>query len=177
MKYSISNFQMGCERSSSSSSSSRRIRNYDVFLSCTFENSRLYFSGHLYSALVKRGLNVWISDSWFPSRRSSISSDLMKAIEESRILIVVFSSSYARSVWCLDELAQIAQCIDSVGQTVLPIFYNVSPSVVKEQRGLFYHYAFSFHEKKFKDDLDKVKRWRQAMTKVANLSGYDVRDE
>ncbi|XP_021819719.1 TMV resistance protein N-like [Prunus avium] len=55
---------------------------------------------------------------------------------------------------------------------VLPVFYNVDPSDVRKQSGSFAG-AFAEHEKRFREDIEKVKRWRAALTEVANLSGLD----
>jgi len=62
------------------------------------------------------------------------------------------------------------------GHTVLPIFYDVSPSEVRKQNGDF-EKAFREHAERFKENLEEVQRWRGALTKVANLSGCDVRDK
>ncbi|KAL1324286.1 hypothetical protein AAHE18_13G078200 [Arachis hypogaea] len=108
-----------------------------------------------------------------------ISSGLLEAIEGSQILIVVFSINYASSTWCLRELAQIADCINIPGQCVLPVFCEVSPSEVRKQSGN-YEEAFMKHEQRFKDDgemMEQVRRWRAALTQVANLSGWDVKKD
>ena len=61
----------------------------------------------------------------------------MKAIETSRMAVVVFSKSYATSDRCRDELAKIMECNRLLNQRVLPIFYDMSPSEVREQKGKF----------------------------------------
>jgi len=59
-----------------------------------------------------------------------ISTELRKAFQGSRVSIVVFSKGYPSSSWCLDELVEILHCKNTIGQTFLPIFYDVNPSNV-----------------------------------------------
>ena len=155
----------------SSSSSTHRWR-YDVFLSFRGKDTRNGFTGHLYKALCDNGIYTFIdNDLW---KGEEISEDLHKTIERSMISVVVFSENYAKSRWCLDELVKIMQCRTN-GQLVLPLFYRVYPSEVRNQRGNF-GAAFTKFEEKFKN---KVQSWRTALREVASLSGwhYDNRLE
>ena len=94
------------------------------------------------------------------------------AQSDSRI-IVVFSKGYASSRWCLDELVHIMHCKKTIGHTVLPIFYDVNPSDVRKQNGTFAG-AFTRHEERFTAEMEKVQKWRAALTEAANLSGWDL---
>ncbi|XP_031251340.1 TMV resistance protein N-like [Pistacia vera] len=147
---------------------------YDVFLSFRGEDTRKNFTGHLYSALDQKGIFTF-KDNHRLERGKVISSELFKAIEESRFALVVFSENYVSSTWCLDELAKILECMKAMGQIVLPVFYNVTPSEVRKQSGSF-EKAFRDHEKNFREDLEKVQSWRVAMTKIANISGWHLGD-
>ena len=82
---------------SSSTSSSRHRWNYDVFLSFRGEDTRKNFTDHLYTALIQAGIHTFRDDNELP-RGEEISPQLVKAIEGSRISIVVFSKHYASSV-------------------------------------------------------------------------------
>ena len=53
---------------------------------------------------------------------------------------------------------------------VLPTFYNVDPSNVWKQTGTFAQ-AFTEHEERFKENVEKVQTWRDALRKVTNLFG------
>ncbi|CAJ2634061.1 unnamed protein product [Trifolium pratense] len=155
-------------------SSSRMTWNYDVFVSFRGEDTRNNFTDHLFGAFQRKGIVAFKDDTKL-EKGEDISSELLKAIEGSQILIVIFSRNYASSRWCLRELEKIAEC-KVLGQTVLPIFYDVSPSEVRKQSGDF-EKAFMEHEDRFNENLEEVQRWRGALTKVANLSGYDVKDK
>ncbi|KAL5539600.1 hypothetical protein UlMin_044176 [Ulmus minor] len=157
--------------SSSSSSSSYR---YQVFLSFRGEDTRLNFTGHLYEALRAAGFNTFIDDDELLGGEA-IRDGLLQAIQGSRVSIIVFSRRYGDSSWCLDELVEIIKCRRTVRQIVIPIFYDVDPSDVRKQRGSFGE-AFREHEKRFASDLDRVLRWREALTEAAELSGWDLRN-
>ncbi|XP_057749401.1 disease resistance protein RUN1-like [Arachis stenosperma] len=150
---------------------------YDVFVSFRGE-TRFNFTDHLYAALQRHGIFAFRDDTRL-EKGGPISAGLLEAIEGSQVLIVVFSINYASSTWCLEELAKIADCIETRGQRVLPVFYDVSPTEVRRQSGN-YEEAFMKHEQRFKDDAEKmeqVRRWRAALTQVANLSGWDVKKD
>jgi len=140
---------------------------YDVFVSFRGEDTRNNLTDHLFGAFHKKSIVAFRDDTKL-KKGENISSELLQAIEGSRILIVIFSKNYASSTWCLQELAKIADCIEVQGQTVLPIFYDVNPSEVRKQTG-DYGKAFLKHEERFKENLEKVQRWRGALAQVANL--------
>ena len=154
------------------SSSSTHRWNYDVFLSFRGEDTRYNFTSHLYKGLCDQGFNTFIDNDL--QRGEEISKELLKAIELSMISIVVFSKNFASSTWCLNELVKIFEC-RSNGQLVLPVFYKVSPSEIRKQDGEF-GIALAEHEEKFKDDIEKVQRWRTTLTKATNLSGFSYND-
>ncbi|KAG5628103.1 hypothetical protein H5410_013321 [Solanum commersonii] len=151
---------------------------YVVFLSFRGEDTRKTFTGHLYEGLKNRGILTFQDDKKL-EQGDSIPEELMKAIEKSQIALIVFSRNYATSRWCLNELVKIMECKEEEnGQTVIPIFYDVDPSHVRNQSESF-AVAFAKHELKYKDDVEgmqKVQRWRIALTATANLKGYDIRD-
>ncbi|XP_042478786.1 disease resistance protein RPV1-like [Macadamia integrifolia] len=160
-------------REGEGSSSSTRW-NHDVFLSFRGEDTCRNFTDHLYTALVQRGINTFRDDDEL-RRGENISLDLPKAIEKSRISIIVFSRNYASSNWCLDELVKILECRKKIGQRVLPVFYDVRPSDVRKQSGIFGE-AFAKLKERFKVEIKVVDRWRRALTEAGNLSGWDLQN-
>uniref|UniRef100_A0A6N2LJM7 TIR domain-containing protein n=1 Tax=Salix viminalis TaxID=40686 RepID=A0A6N2LJM7_SALVM len=154
------------------SSHSRPKGVYDVFLSFRGEDNRKSFTGHLYTALVQAGVHTFLDENEIP-RGEEISKHLLKAIQESKISIVIFSKGYASTRWCLNELVEILECKKrKTGQIVLPIFYDIDPSDVRKQTGSFAK-AFDKHEECFKE---KVKEWRKALEEAGNLSGWNLND-
>ncbi|KAJ6858006.1 TMV resistance protein N isoform X1 [Populus alba x Populus x berolinensis] len=155
------------------SSRSRPEGAYDVFLSFRGEDTRKTFTDHLYAALVQAGIHTFRDDDELP-RGEEISHHLLRAIQESKISIVVFSKGYASSRWCLNELVEILKCKrKKTGQIVLPIFYDIDPSDVRKQTGSFVE-AFDKHEERFEEKL--VKEWRKALEDAGNLSGWSLND-
>jgi hypothetical protein len=156
----------------STSSYSESGWHHDVFLSFRGEDTRKNFTDHLYSALERAGIHTFRDDEGL-DRGENISSELLDEIRKSRVSIVVFSKGYASSRWCLDELAERVHCKNTKGHTLLPIFYHVNTFDVRNQSGTFAE-AFSRHEKRFQTDMERVQRWRKALTKAAECSGWDL---
>lgn len=162
----------------SSSSSSRCT--YHVFLSFRSEDTRKTFTSHLYTVLIGAGIRTFLDDVEI-ERGESIKSELEKAVKESRISIIVFSNGYASSRRCHDELARILECKRNIGHKVLPIFYDVKPSELKEQVETLVE-TFSKNYEETKTEADKLKKewmdnmegWKAALSKVANLEGMII---
>ncbi|XP_062086549.1 disease resistance-like protein DSC1 [Humulus lupulus] len=147
---------------------SSRERKYDVFLSFRGEDTRDSFTSHLYAALRRRKIETYID--YRLERGDEISKPLLKAIRESKISVIIFSKNYASSSWCLDELVHILKCRSQNQQTVIPVFYHIDPSDVRKQKGT-YATAFTKLQQRFRDKV--LKKWRDALTKAANISGWD----
>ena len=63
------------------------------------------------------------------------------------------------------------ECRETNKQIVIPVFYGVTPSDLRNLTGSFAD-AFAKHEKRFKKNLEQVHRWKDALKEVANLSGW-----
>ncbi|XP_059644003.1 disease resistance protein L6-like [Cornus florida] len=146
---------------------------YDVFLSFRGPDTRLTFTDFLYTYLEDVGVRTFRDDNEL-RRGEEIGPELLKAITESKISIPIFSRNYASSKWCLRELAQMVECRRTLGQLILPIFYDVEPSDVKHQSG-FYEEAFREHERCLDDRT--VGKWKEALREVGALKGWEVKKE
>ncbi|XP_019150985.1 PREDICTED: disease resistance protein TAO1-like [Ipomoea nil] len=155
-----------------SSSSSLPRKNYDVFLSFRGEDTRKSFTDHLFAALCRAGVYTF-RDAEELRKGEDISTDLFSAIQESMVSIIVFSKTYASSRWCLEEVVKIVECKEKAKQVVLPVFYDVDPSEVRNQTGEF-GVALALHQQRF--GTEKVSQWKTTLTKVANFSGWDLRN-
>ena len=165
---SISSMDSSSSSLASSISSSSDWK-YAVFLSFRGEDTRNNFTGHLYKALDQKGIETFMDDKKLRTGEE-ISPTLVTAIQRSRCSIIVLSENYASSKWCLEELVMILECNRTKNLKVVPIFYNVDPSHVRNQTGTFGE-ALAKHEENLKIKVEKVQKWREALTQVANLSG------
>ncbi|KEH25154.1 disease resistance protein (TIR-NBS-LRR class) [Medicago truncatula] len=148
------------------------LRSNDVFLSFRGEDTRASIVSHLYASLLNAGVFVFMDDDSLP-RGDHIATSLLQAIEESIISVIVFSKNYADSSWCLNELVKIMECRRTIGQIVLPVFYDVDPSDVRHQTGEFGK-AFQSLLSRISKKTDKSLKWRDALSEVAGLAGFVV---
>jgi hypothetical protein len=151
------------------SSSSYTSFTYDVFL--TFPGSDAFngFMGNLYKALNEGGINTFIAD----NKETESSHSLINVINHSRFAIIVFTENYAFSSCCLEVLSST---VDNFQQNhknrfIIPVFYDIDPSHVRKQSGP-YEIAFAKHEERLKENKQKVLKWRNALSQVANFSGF-----
>ncbi|KDO39145.1 hypothetical protein CISIN_1g043438mg [Citrus sinensis] len=136
---------------------SRNNKKYDVFVSFRAEDTRDNFTSHLYSALSRQNIQTFIDDQL--NRGDDISESLLNAMKHQP-----FQS-------CLDELEKILECKREYGQIVIPVFYRVDPSDVRNQTGSF-GISFSKLEERFKENSEKLQTWRNALKAAASLSGF-----
>ncbi|XP_039165438.1 TMV resistance protein N [Eucalyptus grandis] len=155
--------------------SSKIKGNYHIFLSFRGADVRNSFLGHLYAALDQKGIYTYINSEEL-QKGKLITPVLMKAIEDSRIAIIIFSEDYASSPWCLEEVAKIMECKERRDLVVFPLFYKVEPREVRTPRQS-YREAMVKHESKFGKDSEKVKRWKKALFDASNLSGWELNDK
>ncbi|KAI5327250.1 hypothetical protein L3X38_026646 [Prunus dulcis] len=157
-----------------SSSSARFTKSwkYHVFLSFRGLDTRSNFTSHLYSNLRLLGINTFMDDDEL-RRGEEISNALLTAIEDSKISVVVFSENYASSKWCLDELVKILDCKESNQQLVIPVFYKVNPSHVRNHRGSFGDALANMDC----NNVEKLNRWKEALSQAGKLAGFTLSDE
>lgn len=159
-----------------------RKRKYDVFLSFRGEDTRTSFISHLSASLQNAGIIAFKDDQSLP-RGHSISKSLLQAIEDSNISVIVFSKNYADSTWCLQELSKIMECRRTIGQMVMPVFYNVHPSEVRHQTGDF---GKAFLNLLLEEELTELRlgidagnkdiwwKWKNTLHDAAGLAGFAV---
>lgn len=143
---------------------------YWVFLSFRGKDTRNNITSHIYSHLEHEGVKTFMDDDGL-RRGEEISAELLNAIHESKICVIIFSENYGDSRWCLDELLEIMEMRANGQVGVLPVFYDVAPSTVRYQTGAF-EVAFQKHQLRYGDDI--VWKWRKALEAACHISGLDL---
>ncbi|CAM8914502.1 unnamed protein product [Rhodiola kirilowii] len=144
---------------------------YQVFLSFRGPDTRI-FVGHLFNALKKTGFRVFMDNDGLEHGKD-IQQKLYEAIHRSEMSIVILSLGYADSRWCLDELVEIMELQALNVHYVLPVFFDVEPTVVRNQTGAYMN-AFCVLEERFGGEMDRVKKWKSALKRVAGLRGLSL---
>ncbi|MED6170780.1 hypothetical protein PIB30_034356 [Stylosanthes scabra] len=148
-------------------SSLRNYYKYDVFLSCIGTDSSGNFTRVLNQSMIGKGISTFKVDKKLDEEVVDPipPQHILQAIIDSRICIVVFSRDYARSSWCLEEMATIVEFNKyRLNQVVFPVYYDVERRHVRRQLTGAYQDAFVLHLKKFKPH--KVDRWKKAMDEL-----------
>ncbi|XP_056168812.1 disease resistance protein L6-like [Syzygium oleosum] len=157
---------------------------YQVFLSFRGPDTRRGFTDVLYHNLREAGIHVLIDDEEF-RQGERISGNLLRAIDDSRLYIPIFSPNYASSHWCLREVAKMVQNTsesrreDGNEKVILPIFYDVKPDDVKLKTKLYKNAILKLEQQKEiqkKFSSGDVETWRAALRRVGGISGFDLQN-
>ncbi|XAR69440.1 hypothetical protein NMG60_11001017 [Bertholletia excelsa] len=158
--------------------SSTSSYSYHIFFSFNQDTSKT-FAGHLYTALDNAGFRTFRREQDIEAGQN-IELQLQKAIERSRVSMVVFSREFASSSQCLDELVLILKQSRTSKHLILPVFYNVDPAEVRSVSGSFKE-ALTRHEDRLKAQTSewtaKIKGWKESLTEIANLAGTSLRNQ
>ncbi|XP_055816433.1 disease resistance protein RPV1-like [Solanum dulcamara] len=161
--------------------------NSNVFLSFKSEDTGKKFTNHLSTALNQAGFRTFEGGDNESRREEDIYSQLLNAIQESKMCIIVFSQNYASSSWCLDQLVYILEHKMKFACMILPIFYHVDPSNLRKHKGSFGE-ALDRHEEKFfkcerhenngKEYWEvKLKKWKDALSQAVDLAGMVLENQ
>ncbi|KAK4263346.1 hypothetical protein QN277_028769 [Acacia crassicarpa] len=140
-------------------------RRWDVILSFRSTDNCGCFTEPLVNALQSGGLRIFLDDVGLDRGDQIAQQSQLEAIDDSAASIIIVSPNYASSQWCLEKLAKICDC----KRLILPVFFNVVPSDVRNQGGPF---KDSFEDHKAKRREEDVLRWREAMKKVGGIAGF-----
>ncbi|KAL5062754.1 hypothetical protein RYX36_024491 [Vicia faba] len=143
-------------------------KRYDVFISFRGDDTRVGFTSHLHASLCRSYFKTYID--YRIQKGNDVWEELVEAIKQSTLFLVVFSPDFASSTWCLNELVEIIKCYQNEPDkvVVIPVFYQIEPSHVRNQTGSYAN-AFAKHKKQHKH---KIQKWKHVLSQAANLSGF-----
>ncbi|XP_056173639.1 disease resistance protein L6-like [Syzygium oleosum] len=145
---------------------------YEVFLSFRGLDTSRDITDYLYTSMIGAGIRAYKDDEELRTGEE-IGSQLLQAIEQSKISIPIFSKGYADSTWCLRELVKMVESKNTRRQKIMPIFYDVAPSEVKCQTE-HYGNAIVSHANKKRFGDESINKWKAALTEVGALKGWDL---
>lgn len=147
----------------------RRLRQCQVFISFRSCDTRYGFAAYLNISLVAAKIRVFYDDDTSLVGRE-MGSELFNAIEECKISIPIISENFASSTFCLRELEHMLSYKARKRQRILPIFYKVNPSDVRNLSSLFGDH-FRKHEERYGRGI--CERWKNALKEVGSYKGWE----
>ncbi|KAI3440266.1 TIR domain-containing protein [Psidium guajava] len=152
----------------------KKRRECQVFLAFRGPDTRDNLAAYLYTSLVAEGIKVFSDDDLLKGEHVQ---ELYRTIHRCKISIAILSENFASSAWCLDDLAQMVECKRTKGQKILPIFYKVEPSHMRDLS-----HSFGEHMLRQKKQLDECtfewvdktvyERWERALKEVGSSKGW-----
>ncbi|KAF8019405.1 hypothetical protein BT93_G0167 [Corymbia citriodora subsp. variegata] len=143
------------------------VCSYKVFLSFRGGDVREGFIQFLYRGLVDSGIDTFIDYDGIEFGEE-IMLKILEVIRHTDICIPVFSKDFASSKSCLKEVAEMVGC----NRTIMPIFYDVSPSVVRRQEGS-YQESFCTHAT-LGETSARIDDWKRALHTVSEKRGWEL---
>lgn len=149
---------------------------FAVFINHRGPDVKNHFAQYLYRRLKSRGLEVFLDQPELQAGKRII-SQIREAVQVSSVQVAIFSENYAGSKWCLRELCLMVEAEKSGAVTILPVFYKVKPSELRwtgtDDKGL-YAQALRHHEEKQRYNSEIIQSWRDALSHVADISGFEL---
>ncbi|GLJ18887.1 hypothetical protein SUGI_0337500 [Cryptomeria japonica] len=138
-------------------------KNYHVLLSFRGEEVKKTLVDHMLESLNAIGIRVHNNK----LKRDDIDDALKEAIENSDINIPIFSRSYARSSWCLQEVTRMWKS----KVLIIPLFYDVQPFQVRVAES---ESQASRHGETLREHYppEAMEEWKQVLHQVSNLPGW-----
>uniref|UniRef100_A0A0D3DAK2 TIR domain-containing protein n=2 Tax=Brassica TaxID=3705 RepID=A0A0D3DAK2_BRAOL len=138
------------------------------------EQLRYSFASHLVDAFERHGINLFV-DKY--EQRGKDLENLFERIKESRIALAIFSTRYAESSWCMDELVKMKKLADKGKIQVIPIFYKVRARDVRRVRRQTGEFGDNFWSLAKASSGDQIKKWKEALECISGKMGLSLKDE
>lgn len=138
-----------------------------VYISCHGGDLCITFVKHLVNNLTNAGVKVFIDND---ERMWIKMNQLYNRIEDSRIAVVIFSKRYLASGLCLNELAKMDELAKEGKLLVIPVFYQVISSDMKNLKGECGR-CFREMRKRHEDEPNNVRKWETSLMSMAETIG------
>ncbi|XP_059063661.1 probable disease resistance protein RPP1 isoform X3 [Cryptomeria japonica] len=148
------------------------LKPYNVFISHHGPDTKNTLASFIYHSFSERGVNVFINTEEFVGGKDMPSS-ISEAISTSSVRIAILSPKYAESHWCLEEL----HLMQNTSATFIPVFYEVPPGNLLQLRNNKGIYEKAFRELERELGSDRIVKWKEALFKVSNISGFFVSEK
>lgn len=163
--------------STSSISHSNRNIYCDVFINHRGPDVKKTLASHLYHRLRLHGIRVFL-DRPELNEGGNFSSKIDAAIRTASVHVAIFSRTYAASTSCLNELFLMLES----KAPIVPVFYGVKPDDLSLSQGKDGVYAQDLcnleitqtGEGKPRYDSTSIQTWRDALSRVAEIRGFDL---
>eukprot|EP00253_Pinus_taeda_P034138 PITA_34138 len=172
---------MAARDGTSSASTSQGNTNsyvYQVFLNHRGPDVKKGLATDIYNGLKKLGLSVFLDQPEL-QRGEELDPQIEGAIRTACVHVAIFSPNYAQSRWCLHELVLMREQMLKSGSTIIPVFYKVEPADLRWARVGKGVYARDLgeHERKSRYDTETIEKWRNALSAVADIVGFELKDK
>ncbi|MCH92488.1 TMV resistance protein N-like [Trifolium medium] len=150
-------------------------KDYDVYLSFCDQDSASFVS-NLYNALKSEAkVTVFWDDERYA--KLTVSESVLNVITKVKMVIIIFSKNYAKSIRCLQELDKITDCCRTTYRLiVVPLFYDgiyPTPTDGTFRRSLYVESDFLYRMviNETTNEEDKFMIWVAANSKATAYSG------
>jgi Leucine-rich repeat (LRR) protein len=153
-------------------SSKRRPTKFDIFINHRGPDGKP-FASHLEDAFKAKGFDPFFDQNGLV-RGEHVPEAIKAAIQDACVHLALFTPLYAESPHCLDELADMVECVkkdphDTV--KLIPIFLKVTPSSLRcVERGPFKK-AFQHHKQRGRGL--RIPAWKAALHSAADMMGFE----
>ncbi|KAH9293939.1 hypothetical protein KI387_040862 [Taxus chinensis] len=147
-------------------------KSYDVFINHRGPDVKETLALELYNFLKRMDIPTFLDSPEFEPG-DSIPPTIENVIRSASVHIAIFSTNYANSPWCLDELDLMLQ----TKTRIIPIFYHVKPVDLRYTEKGAYADAFTTHTDKGRYAC-KIEKWKDTLRSVSVIYGYEfIKDD
>jgi len=151
----------------------QRRAKYDVFINHRGPDVKDTFVSHLAEALKSKRYNVFV-DQLALVKGEPVGDGIKSAIQDACVHLALFSSHYAESQYCLDELVDMLERVekDPHGAVkLIPVFIDVAPSNLRVVDKGPFQKAFQHHVERRRGQ--RIPLWKKALCDAADMMGFE----